>query len=61
MFRSSIQLGKKGEALAVRELKKRGYKIITQHYTNALGEIDIIAKEGGALVFIEVKTRSSSR
>ena len=61
MLRSSSQLGKKGEALAVRELKRRGYKIISQGYTNTLGEIDIIAKEGGTWVFVEVKTRRSSR
>jgi len=56
-----IVAGKEGETLAVLYLKKKGYKIIAQNYRSKLGEIDIIAKEGGALIFIEVKTRHSDR
>lgn len=52
-------LGDKGEKIACRELKKRGYKILKKNYRNKLGEIDIVAKDGDVLVFIEVKTRSS--
>ncbi len=54
-----MKLGKKGEELAVRFLKKKGYKIIKQNYKTRIGEIDIIARDGNALVFIEVKTRES--
>jgi putative endonuclease len=53
------QLGQQGEALAVRHLKKAGYKIIETNYRTPLGEIDIIAKDRDTIVFIEVKTRSS--
>jgi putative endonuclease len=55
------QLGKKGEELAVRCLKKRGYRILERNYRNPIGEIDIIAKDHGTLVFIEVKARRSTR
>lgn len=54
------ELGVKGENLAVRYLKKRGYRIIERNYRIKLGEIDIIAEQGDNLVFIEVKTRSGS-
>ena len=47
--------------MAVRYLKKSGYKIIEQNYRNKLGEIDIIAKDKKSLVFVEVKaTRTDS-
>ena len=55
------ELGDQGEALAVAALKKQGYKIIERNYLTPLGEIDIIAKHRGILVFIEVKTRKSQR
>lgn len=52
------KLGAKGEEIATRYLKKKGYRIIERNYRVRLGEIDIIAEHGGELVFIEVKTRS---
>jgi putative endonuclease len=53
------QFGKESEFIAVRHLKKNGYKILEQNYRNKLGEIDIIAKDKGTLVFVEVKARRS--
>lgn len=55
------KFGEKGEALAVRRLKKAGYKIIETNYRTRMGEIDIIARENDTLVFIEVKSRRSVR
>ena len=52
-------MGVLGEELAFHYLKKKGYKVLLRNYESPLGEIDLIAKHQGALVFIEVKTRSS--
>ena len=53
-------LGKKGEEAALRFLKRKGYRIIERNYVCKMGEMDIIAKEKDALVFVEVKTRTST-
>lgn len=54
-----IDLGKKGEALALEFLNKCGYSILESNWSSGKAEIDIIAKDAEVLVFIEVKTRSS--
>lgn len=59
MLNASQQLGLVGEELARRYLEGLGYKILLKNYECALGEIDLIAKESGDLVFIEVKARGS--
>ncbi len=56
-----LSLGQLGEKAAAAYLRKMGYQIIALNFTNTtgrrLGEIDIIAKDGQELVFVEVKTR----
>jgi putative endonuclease len=50
-------LGDRGERAAARYLRRRGLRIVTRGYHTPWGEIDLIAREGDVLVFIEVKTR----
>ena len=54
-------LGKKGEDIACEFLKKHGYSIIERNFRRSYAEIDIIAVKDETLVFIEVKTRTSSQ
>jgi putative endonuclease len=54
-------LGTEGEEIAVRYLKRRGYRILERNYRIRLGEIDIIAEQGTDLVFVEVKTRADAQ
>ena len=57
---TTVALGKQGEDAAVKFLKKNGYKIIERNFRTRYAEIDVVAKEGKTLVFIEVKTRSGT-
>jgi putative endonuclease len=52
-------LGNRGEVVAVRYLKKHGYRVLMRNFEAAGGEIDIVARKGDVLVFVEVKTRRS--
>ncbi len=55
-----LSLGRHGEEIACRHLRRNGYRIITRNFRTRLGEIDIIAEEQGTLVFVEVKTRKGA-
>jgi putative endonuclease len=50
-------LGRLGEQLAAEHLQRLGYAIVARNHRTRHGEIDLIATFGGALVFVEVKTR----
>ena len=52
--------GRLGEALAAEFLVKQRYAIVEINYRKPYGEVDIIARDGATLVFVEVKTRTSS-
>ena len=56
-----LELGEQGESRAARFLKKKGYKIIGRNVRcGKHDEIDLIARKGGHLIFVEVKTRRST-
>lgn len=54
-------VGGRGEDEACNFLKQQGYKIIARNFHNRTGEIDIVAIDQNALVFVEVKTRFSHK
>jgi len=59
MTYARIDLGKRGEDLACRELERRGYAIVARRFRVRSGELDIVARDGPTLVFVEVKARES--
>ena len=59
MLNQKQQFGKESESLAVKYLKKKGYKILEENFRTNLGEIDIIAKDKDTVVFVEVKARKT--
>jgi len=54
-------LGNRGEEIASAYLKRKGYRILKRNYSVPTGEIDIVARDGETLVFVEVKARSGDR
>ncbi len=53
-------LGAEGELLAKDFLRQLGYRIVAADHRSALGQVDLIARHGGTLVFVEVKTRAGT-
>jgi putative endonuclease len=59
--RGRATLGREGEARAARFLEARGYRIVERNVRADRVEIDLVARRGPLLVFVEVKTRRSQR
>jgi len=59
-MKKTHQLGIQGEDLVVRYLEERGCTIRARNFSSKTGEIDIVAGTSELLMFVEVKTRSSS-
>ncbi len=53
------QRGRSAERIAAWALRLRGYRILAERYKTSSGEIDLIARRGGTVVFIEVKARGT--
>lgn len=58
-YKKATDIGKAGELFAEKILKKSGYKIIEKNFNARVGEIDIIARDGEFVAFIEVKLRKT--
>jgi putative endonuclease len=54
-----LPLGRRGENVAARHLRRLGYVIVARGHRDSIGEIDLVAVDGRTVVFIEVKTRTS--
>ena len=57
---STIEVGKRRESIAAQCLKGLSYSILCTNFRARRCEIDLVAKEDGCLVFVEVKTRSNT-
>ncbi len=58
---SARRAGAEAEERAARFLERRGLEIVARNYRTRLGEIDLVARDGATLVFVEVRMRSCSR
>ena len=56
----TIAIGRFGEALASKYLREQGYKILKSNYYIRGGELDLITQKDAIIVFVEVKTRTST-
>jgi putative endonuclease len=61
MSRERKGVGQEGEQLAADHLTRLGYRIIARNYRCPFGEVDIVARDGTVLAFVEVKSRRSDR
>jgi putative endonuclease len=55
------RVGRRGEEVAVAYLKQQGYSILVRNWRCSAGELDIVAREGETLAFVEVRTRRGDR
>ncbi len=60
MGRERIEIGSLGEKLALEFLKAKGYRVKCKNFRTPFGELDIVATHRGSIVFIEVRTRTTS-
>lgn len=56
MKRTKQELGRQGEQIAARYLRRQGYTIVEHNWRCPLGEVDIVARDGNCWVFVEVRT-----
>ena len=60
MGRENMIVGKLGERIALGFLKRSGYRILETNFRTPFGELDVVARHKGHIVFVEVKTRAST-
>lgn len=56
---TTIATGARNEEVAASYLAARGYRIVERNFRTKLGELDIIARDGSVLVFVEVRSRAT--
>ena len=61
MTQTRRRLGQRGEQMAAERLAGLGYEIVERNYRCPAGEIDLVARQGGRWVFVEVRTRRGGR
>ncbi|MCY3572810.1 MAG: YraN family protein [Chloroflexi bacterium] len=59
-MRQTKEIGQRGERLARAYLRRQGYAILHSNWSCLDGELDIVARRAGSLVFVEVKTRRAT-
>jgi putative endonuclease len=59
--RTTIEVGATGEDRAVDHLVQRGMRIVERNYRCRVGELDVVARDGDVLVFVEVRSRRSAK
>jgi putative endonuclease len=57
---TTIAVGATSEDRAVAHLVRRGYRIVERNYRCKVGELDVVARDGAVLVFVEVRSRRSA-
>jgi putative endonuclease len=55
---TTVETGNAAEARAVRLLVRRGYRIVERNFRCGSGELDVVARDGDVLVFVEVRSRA---
>jgi putative endonuclease len=58
--RAARRLGRRGERVAVKALRRAGYRVLARNACTPHGEIDVVALEDGAIVLVEVKTTGAA-
>lgn len=61
MINTRKKTGERGEEVAAEYLRERGYEVLERNWNCREGELDIVARKDGGLVFVEVKTRRTER
>ncbi|GAA4733578.1 YraN family protein [Isoptericola chiayiensis] len=56
-MRAKDAVGRHGEEVAARHLTEQGYELLDRNWRGRAGELDLVARDGGTLVVVEVKTR----
>ena len=58
---TTIETGARNEERAVSFLARRGYRIVERNFKTRIGELDIVARDGKVLVFVEVRSRTTDQ